>query len=566
MRKCLRESLAVLAAGCVTFPAAAQLGLTPIGSYGTGVFDESSAEIPAFDPLTDQLFVVNADRGVDILDLSDPFAPTLLGTIADPGVNSVAVSNGRLAVAVADDPATNPGRVEVFSTTALLADPTAAALNTFNVGALPDMLTFTPDGTTILVANEGEPNNYNTPGSIDPVGSVSIIDLNTSTVSTAGFSAFNTPGPNIDPEVRVFGPGASVQQDLEPEYIAIDSTGSTAYVALQENNAVAVVDIATATVQEVRSLGFKDHRQVVNAFGGNNPFDASNRDFPGNNDGLINLANWPVFGMYQPDAITTYEAGGRTYLLTANEGDARDYDDFSEEVRVGDLTLDPTAFPNAAFLQDDDNLGRLRVTDQLGDTDGDGDFDELYAYGARSFSVFDVTDGTPTLVYDSGNEFEVLTALSLPAHFNSNNDDNDSFDSRSDDKGPEPEAIIIGEVDGTDYAFIGLERIGGVMVYDLSDPLAPEFVEYVNPRDFSLDLETAVEAAVGTITADIGAVDSGPEGFAFIGAGDSPIGVPLLVVANEVSGTTTIYAIPEPTSAAALMGLATLAITRRRVR
>ncbi|MEC4985303.1 MAG: choice-of-anchor I family protein [Oscillatoria sp. PMC 1068.18] len=245
-------------------------------------------------------------------------------------------------------------------------------------------------------------------------------------------------------------------------------------------------------------------------------------------DGEINLANYPIFGMLQPDAIDTFEIGGQTYIISANEGDARDYDGFSEEARVADLVLDPEAFPNAEQLQQDEVLGRLQVTTELGDLDGDGDYDELYAFGGRSFSIFDEFGN---LVFDSGDDFEQIIAEQLPEFFNSDNDDNDSFDSRSDAKGPEPEGVVTGEIGDRTFAFIGLERVGGIMVYEVTDPQQPEFVQYLNNRNFSVDAEAA------------NAGDLGPEGLVFIPAEDSPNGEPLLVVANEVSGTTTIYEI-----------------------
>lgn len=291
---------------------------------------------------------------------------------------------------------------------------------------------------------------------------------------------------------------------------------------------------------------------------------------PATGDSGIEVDNHPVYGMYQPDAIAVYEQDGKTYLVTANEGDARDYDGFSEEERIDDLTLDPTAFPDAATLQQNDVLGRLQATNTLGDTDGDGDFDELYVYGGRSFSIFEVTGlDTPgsaslTQVFDSGADFENLTAQILPDDFNSDNDENGSFDSRSDAKGPEPEGLTLGQIGDRVYAFIGLERVGGVMVYDITDPLNPVFVEYGTTRDFTVDALVEVgDPAVEVSNPAAG--DLGPEGLLFIPASDSPTNRELLVVANEVSGTTRIYSVvPTPTALfAGLGGLGLLALRRR---
>jgi YVTN family beta-propeller protein len=493
--------------------------LTEIGKYTTGIFNQGAAEISAYDATSKRLFVVNAQAAtIDILDLSDPTSPTKISQIAVGSFgavpNSVAVENGTVAVAVEAVDKTNPGKVVFY-------DTNGTYLKDVQVASLPDMLTFTPDGSKVLVANEGEP------GTVDPDGSVSIIDLSggvnnltQANVATADFTSFN----GLEAQLRADGvrivPGKTAAQDFEPEYIAVDPDGQTAYVTLQENNTVAVIDIASATVTALQPLGFKDHSLAGNGF------DASDRD------NAININTWPVFGMYMPDAIATFSANGQTYYVTANEGDER-----AENRSVRNLTLDPTAFPNGATLKLDQNLGRLSVSSIDGDTDGDGDYDQLYAYGTRSFSVW---DSQGNLVYDSGDDFEQITAQLFPANFNANNDNN-TFDNRSDNKGPEPEAVVVGEVGDRTYAFIGLERIGGVMVYDITNPATPEFVQYLNNRDFSQNVQLP------------SAGDLGPEGLTFISAADSPTGLPLLVVTNEISGSTTTYAIA-PNDTGAIVG------------
>jgi hypothetical protein len=908
------------------------LSLTPLGTYDSGVVDESAAEIVTHDPATQRLFVVNAHApGIDVLDITEPTAPTLLFTIDvsayGAGVNSVDFHEGVLAAAVQADPAQLPGAAVFF-------DADGNYLNHVPVGALPDMLTFTPDGRKVLVANEGEPDaDY----LVDPDGSVSVIDLSqgvaNASVSTATFTAFNGREAELRARgIRIFGPGASASQDLEPEYIAVSADSSTAFVALQENNAFAVIDVANATVRDILPLGVKNHRfgmpelttytfshlpvlgitatrnpanpsqrtpgqkihlggfsglwfegedadgnyhfatvpdrgpngeptdvngdgvaerpfalpnyqarvirfmlnphngrlqitqtilltrpdgspitgrpnipgtdetpvdlwgnllpydalgadlegiivnpadghfwavdeyrpaiyhfdangvlvaryvpegtaalagepvgtfgeetlpaeystrrpnrgfeamawdtdtgilyafiqtplanpntaasnnssvirmlgidpatgesvaeyvyllekvayrdQVVDKMGdavyaGNGTFYTLERDsstnafakkyifqidlkgatnllapgapallpgltleqhtpdqlaalgivpvyktkvtnlpsigyvagdkaeglallpdgrlavlndndfgvlaqpipvdgtvplspdpvpvvlgivsFPAGNtldpsdrDGGIHLANWPVYGMFQPDGLTAFAIGEQTFYLTANEGDVREYDGFNEAERVRDLPLDEdvllgTGFPDLAALQADANLGRLTVTAVDGDLDGDGLYDKLYVYGARSFTIWDQYGN---LVFDSGDDFETITAALVPTIFNSNGTPA-TFDTRSDNKGPEPEGVDVGVIDGRTYAFIGLERTGGVMVYDVTDPYQPRYMAY--QREPSGDIA--------------------PEGVTFIAAADSPTGTPLLAVANEVSGTTTLYAV-----------------------
>lgn len=916
------------------------ISLDPIGTYSSHVFDAGAAEIVAHDPATQRVFVVNAQAAtVDVLSIASPSNPTKVATIDVTAygaiANSVAIHDGILAVAVENSVKTSPGKV-VFLNREL------EFVSSVDVGSLPDMLTFTPNGRYLLVANEGEPNaDY----SVDPEGAVSIIDLsgnlkklNQTSVRTANFRAYN--GAKLDTSIRIFGPGATNAQDLEPEYITVSHDSKTAWVTLQENNAIATIDIASATVTKLTGLGFKDHSSVsastelyafepagmpsigstlagqelkLGGFSGlhfegidatsgrykfithtdrgpnaeptgifrpfllpsftpevirfeldresgqleitgriplqrapgqplsglpntslstnanqsfndevpvdllgnvlpldplgadlegivvdpdngsiwmvdeyrpaiyhfnragvlinryvpmgtaaaagqpagtfgiealpavlaqrrqnrgfeavawdngklyafvqsplRNPISTSNaalnamknirilefnpatlatrqfvyvmdnadlgaglnsradkigdatsigggeflvverdddavpedavatiekkiyrfnltgatdvsnytgtvnataktvdqlttaelvangiqpiykilhvdlakagydhvqkveglafidrttlavindNDFgvaniavqpdgtftlgyvpekeqlglitvrhtgfdASDRDNRINIRAWPVKGMYLPDAIASYKVGGKTYLVTANEGDAREYGSFVEPVRLGSgsVNLDPAIFPNAVALKHNANLGRLNITSKLGRDPTSGLYTELYAFGGRSFSIW---NSSAELVFDSGDEIESLTALAFPDAFNASNT-NHEFDNRSDDKGPEPEGVTLGKVFGREYAFIGLERIGGVLVYDISDPSKPFPATYSNPRNFNVPAEDAL------------AGDLGPEGIIFIKAEDSPNGRPLLVVGNEVSGSTTVYEI-----------------------
>lgn len=529
--------------------------LQRVGRTESRGFAVSAAEIVAFDPTADNILTVNAQSGqIDVFRAADVTVPILLesvdlramlvagGKVASVDMvgaaNSVGVRDNLAAVAVEARPKTDPGWV-VFLDVA-----TRAYVNAVQVGALPDMLTFTPDGTMVVVANEGEPDDY----TVDPEGSVDIIRVADFSVRRVSFADFNEGGSRAAelPEgVRVFGRvvdaagkvvrASTVAEDLEPEYVAVSEDSSTAYVTLQENNAVAAIDLAGAAVSRIMALGFKDHRLAGNAL------DVSDKD------DLVHIANWPVYGMYQPDAIGVYSMNGIDYLVTANEGDSRadwgieqndgsvDFagDDLNvnmEEFRVKDLPLDGEAFPDADGLQDNDQLGRLKVTSRLGDTDGDGDFDELYVFGARSFAIWNATTGEQ--VFDSGSFFESLTARKYGIYFNNGNDEQDP-DGRSDAKGPEPEGLAIGIINGHTYAFVGLERMGGIFVYDISNPYAPAYVQYLNDRDVLQDPEV-FEAEAG---------DLGPEGLTFVAGDDSPNGKPLLIVGNEVSGTVSIYQI-----------------------
>lgn len=515
-KRLLLPALAIgLVAAAVPVPVLAQedpaVELSVLGTYATNVFAAGGSEITAYDPAGKRVFAVNAEAGViEVIDVADPAAPVQTTVIdaaealgaAGATVNSVAVSGGVLAAAVEAPDKTSPGWVAFFDTEGVFLDSA-------EVGAQPDSIAFTPDGTRVVTANEGEPSDDY---ASDPAGTVSVVDADTYAVTTADFTAWDAA--SLPEGFRVFGPDtADVTAGIEPEYVTI-ADDATAYVTLQENNAIAVVDLDAGEVTDILPLGFKDHLAE------GNELDASDKD------GAADLAAWPVQGMYLPDSIDSYSAGGETYLVTANEGDVREWGDYSEEARVEDLELCPDAFAghDIAALQAEDALGRLKVTTTAGQTEA-GCYEDLYSFGGRSFSIWSA-DGE--LVFDSGAAFEETLAAVEAEHFNADHESND-IDDRSDDKGPEPEAITVGAVGDRMYAFIGLERQSGIMVYDVTDPAAPEFVDYVTNRDYS------AEPGAGT------GGDLGPESIAFIAAADSPNGRPMLAVGNEVSGTTTLW-------------------------
>lgn len=538
MNNLTRPSLAALLAPALALaPLAAGAAMvvdpTPRWTYQatalpTG-FNQGAAEIVTHDPSSGRVFVVNGfNKRVDVLDAATGARLGSLDVSGFGSPNSVAAKNGKVAVAVENANRQAAGRVVFFDANDASIGTGGTVTGSAAVGAVPDMVTFTADGLRVLVANEGEPNSYNQPGSVDPEGSISIVEVanpaNTSTASLSGF----TKTALVAAGVRITGPNATAAQDLEPEYITLSPDGSRAYVTLQENNAIAELDLGTGSVTAIRALGTKDHALAGNGL------DASDRD------NAVNIANRPVKGMYMPDTIASYAAGGRTYLVTANEGDSRDYTGFTDEIRVGNnnYTLDPTTFPDAATLKQDGNLGRLTVSRVAMDGSVPTSWDQILAFGGRSFSIWDAATGD--LVFDSGDDFERITAgLGLTDQdgnpvFNSDNNDNGSFDGRSDNKGPEPEALAIGRVLDRTLAFIGLERIGGIMVYDVTDPTDLKFLQYLLNRNFGVAADTAA------------AGDLGPEGLYFISAEQSPTGRAGLLVANEVSGTVTFYDVPAP--------------------
>lgn len=457
---------------------------------------EGASEISAYDPTTKMLYVTSSEKKqVEIFDISDLNSPKSVGILSSGNAspNSVSAYKGKLAIAFENEDKQQNGNILVYD------GKTSNLLNSYTVGALPDMVTFSPNGRYILVANEGEPNDDYT---IDPKGTISIIDLNENSNTLLDFNIFNSQEAELESRgLRVFGPNANLASDVEPEYVTVSDDSKTAWVSLQENNGIAKVDLISKTITDIFPLGFKDFSLERNSF------DASDKD-----DEKI-LIKWPVKGMYQPDAIKYFNINGQELIFSANEGDARDYDGFSEEKRINKIKLDRTVFPEnegpRGELTVDENLGRLKITTANGDIDNDGDFDEIYAYGGRSFSIWDAKNGG--LIYDSGNSIAQETLALTPARFNDN-------DKRSDDKGAEPEAVDILKIKNKYILFVGLERNDQVLMYDVTNPTSPIFMD---------------------ILANSG--DEAPEGLLAIAAKDSPTGKDLLIVTNEDSGTVTFY-------------------------
>jgi len=490
-----------------------EIELNYIGSFDPSGASTSTCEIVVHDPVSQRLFTTSAIAGfLDIINFSNPAAPTLVSSInmnTYGGVTSVAVKNGVVAVA-------SPNADETLNGSVVFFDTNGTFLKQVTVGALPDMITFSPDGTKVMTANEGQPNaNY----SIDPEGSVSIINiaggipnLNQSNVTTLLFTAYNAQETAlIASGVRKLKLTSTLSQDFEPEYITISADSQKAWVTLQENNAIVEINLTTSTISDIWALGAKD----VSIPG--NGMDISD------NNGQVLIANWPIKAFYMPDAVANYTVGGTTYLVTANEGDEKEYTGFVERTTVGASTyiLDAALYPHAAVLKQSYNMGRFRVSNLSGNTDADTDFEVISAVGSRSFSIFNAT--TKQIVFDSGDDFEKYTAANLPTLFNADHSDNISK-GRSRAKGPEPEGVAIAQISNQTFAFISLERVGGVMVYNITNPNNVTFVEYKNSRSTS--------AWSG---------DNGPEGITYIKPENSPNGTPYILVANEISGTITIF-------------------------
>ena len=501
------------------YDASGSLKLELAGRHNSGAMnaDGGSLEIVQYNPVNGFAYAVSGVKGkliaVDLNDkLSGEKVVDLNGTEYDlksmvsvdgftyGDMTSVAISpdGTKLAAALQDADYAKSGLVAVFN---CKADGSLNLLSTVTVGVQPDMVTFA-DNSTVLTADEGEPRE-GTNGT-DPKGSVSIVtigDGSSLTVNTVYFDSFDAKRDALTAIGVLVQKNTQPSTDFEPEYIAV--SGNTAFVSLQEANAIAVLDIAAGEFTGVYPLGFQDY--------GKTKVDLEKND-------AIELKNYPnVYGIRMPDGISVATTGGKTYLLTANEGDSRaDWEGFDNEYEnktspTGNVTLD------SKVVWFNGNMW-----DGLDDS-------KAYVFGGRSFSIYEVTDTGLNLVCDSGSDFEKITAEQLPDYFNTSNDKT-SMDNRSGKKGPEPETVVTGKVNGRTYAFIALERISGIMVYDITDPANAKFVNYINSREFD-----------DTIKGDVS-----PEGLCFVSASDNKTGNALLLAACEVSGTLAVYEMTAP--------------------
>ena len=564
-----------------------ELDIAVVGRFNTGIYGQSAAEIVQFHKASKSAFAINAAQNrIEVIPLSALPVTSVGSPVSDDSLtstaftfpdsvtvknaagndvtinlgeaNSIAIYADMLAIAVAAPLKTDNGAVLFYS---LSATGVGTFVKAVSVGALPDMLTFTPDGSKVLVANEGEPD---TDYLADPEGSVSVISLSDGVpadvaatinlTSNMVFSSDLLDETDYDTDtkrrallqaagVKFAGPaGTTVAQDLEPEYITVSADSKKAWVSLQEANAIGILDLTDMTI-EVKALGLKDWSQY-------------SMDYT-NEDEVPSFRKLPgVYGLYQPDTIASYQWNGATFIVSANEGDSRDWDAYSEDIRAADIIdpdeLNKTFSTELQALYDatggDDGLGRLKVTAALVDPDNDGVVESLYAYGGRSFSIWDQNINQ---VYDSGDDFGRISAAILGNNFNSAHTENKG-DNRSDDKGGEPEAVDVGTIAGRTYAFIAQERSGDLFVYDVTNPFQAAFVSHYNNRNFDVEFELDDELADPCDTSEGMdctevplAGDLGPESVKFVAASDSPNGNPLLIVGNEVSGSVTVYQVTE---------------------
>ena len=506
----------------------ASLDLTQEARYDAGMTnaDGGVMEIVDYNTVTGWAYAVNGQTGnltaiavkdmadsesVDLLDGNDIDVKSIVEancegfTYGDMTSVAVSADGTKLAAAVQAEGYADNGRVAVFTCN---ADGTLTFEQAYETGVQPDMVTFTPDDSRILTANEGEPREGYADGAVDPAGSVTVITVADGTAVNVDFTAYDSNEERqklVDAGI-VMKKDTVPSEDLEPEYIAAGN--DTAYVTLQEANAIAVIDLDSLKVEGIYSAGYEDYSTTA--------VDIDKKDEAYNPAVYESLR-----GIRMPDGVALYSVDGVDYIVTANEGDSREWGDYlnEDERDFGDGQTSPSGKITA------ENSGLTGKVVFFDSSDYDGlDSGLDYVFGGRSFTVFRADKSGLTEIYDSGSDFEAKTAEYIPENFNCSNDDK-SLDDRSGKKGPESESITVGTVGERTYAFIGLERVGGVMVYDITDPAETVYVNYINSRDFSEDI----------------AGDDSPEGLCFIPAADSADGNAYLLAACEVSGTVAAY-------------------------
>ncbi|MEH7384846.1 choice-of-anchor I family protein [Bacillus sp. JJ1521] len=504
-------------------------GVKKIAGYSIGLTNEDGgvAEIVKYNSANKKFYVINGHgQTIDIVSLKDLTSTDTVqelkkeksiniadvvnsDTFAYGDLTSIDINSSKdvIVAAVQDADYSKNGKIVVMN-------PEGEIQKTFDAGVQPDMVKITSNGKYILSANEGEPREGL--NGDDPKGSITIVDTTSGKVKHLTFD--DTSVIDNDVHIRNNGTKADASKDFEPEYIAISKDGKKAYVSLQENNAIATIDIKKGKVLSVKSLGYKDHSLS------GNELDAARND-------KIEIERLPILGSYMPDGIAHVTIRGIDYLITANEGDATEWpEDDSDFINVAEfkdvkdsITLNTSLFKGMTAAESQTTFDRMKNSKDYNKLEvlTDRGNDAIYTLGGRSFSIWKAD--TMELVYDSGSDFETITAERFPEVFNWSNDDN-AFEKRSAKKGPEPEDVKVGMIGNQIYAFVGLERIGGVMTYNITDPQNPQFVNYLNTRDFS----------------QVIAGDVAPEGLEFIAHNESPTGNPLVLVGNEVSGTVSV--------------------------
>ena len=515
--------------------------------------DEDAAESVAYDDGPNVTYVIGHPGYLHVVTFNSTTGQGYVARsvrVSALRTTGVDACGGVVSVSVRGSDASQDGIVQFYDSYDR-ASSSLQKLRQQTVGKSPIELKFSADCATLVVANKGNADwtvDDDFSSFVNPEGSVTVISnivksgqtLNY-TVRTAHFTKFNSrvstlllQGLHFVMQKDILNNTYTLAQDLQPETVTFSSDQSIAYVALQGNNAVAVVDLASATITAVYGLGFKD-------------FSLENNAIDTNDNEKIEITRKPsgFYGLFQPDDIAAFSVGGNRYVVTANEGDSREYRLgnrvlFTEEVEgsyfVGKLTQATNSSLYTSITNNGD-LEELRVSSAIGQNQ-QGLYEGIYAFGGRSFSVYRQDADEFTQVYDSGKLLAEEHASRYRDWFNGQHSRSktlsESFDSRSDRKGVETEAMHLTTIGGDRVLFLGNERTSTIFVFGLENPSSPELFSTATNVNTQLDGNDAYdERTLG---------DADPEKLIYVPSASSPVpGKPVLIVAGAFSGTVSLY-------------------------
>ncbi len=491
-----------------TKPLLGSINLTPLATTG----EQFQSEISTTVSIRGQMFVVSSGGGgtLQVTNATNPAAITLEERVTLTGFNSQSVASygNLLAVALSPSDYASNGGKGVVRFYRVGAEGGLTFLQDVQVGYLPDSIAFNDKGTKLVIANEGEPiTGYGVAGGKDPVGSIGIIDIKGQANLRFSYTELDFAGLTLPAGLRISGPALTTQAtDIEPEYVSI--MGNYAYVTLQENNGVAKVNLKTNSIETIFALGAVDFKNQL--------VDLTDRDNPTGSTSLFKpLLGQNYEGLRMPDGIAAYSVKGKDYFVTANEGDGREYTQGTAPDVVVTYTDEARGSGNANRVR--------RLTDDA----TAGSPDRITTFGGRSISLFDADTGA--LLWDSGNTLQTIAvAAGMYA------------DGRSDDKGVEPEGVVVAQMKGRSYAIVSMERTSSSMlaVFDVTDP-----------------------AAVSFVTSTVIAGSISPEGLHVVEAKQSPTGRDQLIVSNEVSNSLNVFDLEALIAAPPVAGAGTFAST-----
>jgi len=514
--------------------------ITEIASIISGD-GEGGTEIGTFHPGSKRIFTTNGVKNaVDIFDISDVTNPKKVSSVSlTPYGNDVtSVAAGRdvvVAVVHVSEKYSETGAPILSNGKVVAFDTDGKVLSSADIlGVLPDSVTFAPNGTTALVAIEGQPicakddpattvkEDADYSKASDPVGGVSVVDLSnpaTPVVKFAGFDQFTVAAMKAK-GIAVSSVVNNVSKDFEPEFVtAVDN--DFAYVTIQEANAIGRLNIQSARFESITRAFESKVSNVAR--------DTSDRD-----SGAGPRTYQNVVGASQPDAIAGFKIGAGEYFVTANEGDAREYTCLNDDLRASALKVDPRRFPAWSTMSGSAALGRAKVNPTIGDKDGDGDIDTIHLRGSNSMTMY----RNGLAIWDSA---DLLDQIQIQAFGVANINGSHSLSSdkstvnyvgqdRSDDKGAEPEGVAVGMVGDRRIAVLGLERMSALAIFDITQPRNPIFQEWLQ-----------MLPTKPTPAKDVKYWS--PEGIVFVPAAQSPSGKALIITSYELSGSVSIHEI-----------------------